>query len=104
VGTSLANQTGGEHIPESGGPAITEDDLVTIRQGKQLREALPHPTDEVSHGSLPVRGPQHRLMRDEVVDLFCSNFAGTCSKAAIEGTNVGGDLNRGHITILRAAG
>jgi len=104
VGTSLTNQTGSQHIPEGGGPAITEDDFVTIGQGKQLREALPHPTDEVFDGSLPVRGPQHGLVRDEVVNLFCANLARTCAKAAIERTDVGGDLNRGHGTILRAAG
>jgi hypothetical protein len=42
------------------------------------------------------------LVLDQVVDLFCSDLAGTGAEATVEGQNVYGDVKGSHVSILES--
>ena len=49
------DEAGCRGVPERGGAAVAENDLVAVRQAEELAQPVPHATDDVLDRRLPVR-------------------------------------------------
>jgi hypothetical protein len=88
---AVAHQAEGGDVPEGGGPAVAQDDLVALGEAEQVGDALAHGADEVLHRGLAVRGAEDRgAQRGEVLDLLRADLAGAGAEAAVPGQEVGG--------------
>ena len=58
---AFAHQAEGGDLPEGGGPAVAEDDLVAVREGEEVGEPAAQTSDLVLDRRLPVRGAEQRL-------------------------------------------
>ena len=89
---ALADQAEGGDVPERGGAAVAEDDLVALGEAEQLGEALAHRADEVLHRRLAVRGAEHRAAeRGEGLELLGADLGRAGAEPAVGGQEVGGD-------------
>ena len=55
---ALADQAEGGDVPERGGAAVAEHDLVALGQVEQAGDAVADPADQVLHRRLAVRGAE----------------------------------------------
>src|SRR5690606_34630882 len=98
--TALLDEAEGCGIPECGRSTVAEDDLITLGQPEQLREALSNGSDEVLHRSLPMRGSEKRgTDLGERGHLGGANLRGAATEASVSGEKVGGDLERHAVSL-----
>ena len=55
---AIADETEGRDVPEGGRPTITQDHLIAVGQGKQIRQARAESTHLRLDGLLPMRGAE----------------------------------------------
>ena len=80
-------------VPERGRPSVAQDDLVAVGQREEVGEPGAHPTDQVAHRRLPVRGAHQRGPgRGERVEVSGLDLRGPGSEAAVGRQQGGGDL------------
>ena len=71
-------------VPEHGGAAVAEHDLPPVGQREERGEARADAADQVLHGRLPVRRPQHRRLGcHERVDLLGANLGRAAAETPV---------------------
>ncbi len=91
VQRALADQAECRGVPERGGAAVAEDDLVARGQREELREARPDPGDQRLHRLLPVRGAHQGAGCGQRGELLGAHLGGSAAEAPVDGLEVGGD-------------
>ena len=111
VQRALAHEPGGGGVPEGGGAAVAEDDLVAVGQREELGQARAHATDELLDRRLAVRGAhQGRARAREVGELLGADLRRPAAEAPVGGLDGGGDLEcsgggvHGRCTVANAPG
>jgi hypothetical protein len=73
-------------IPERGGAAVAEHDLVAVGDAEQLAEAILNALHQVLHRSLPVGGAEQFCAHSrEVLELFRSNLGWSAAESSVGG-------------------
>ena len=92
----LLHEAEGCNIPERGGTADAEDNLVALGRAEELAEALADRAHEVLDGGLPVGRAQNGFRRRrERIDLFLPDLGWPGSEPSVPGQEVGGNSDAG---------
>lgn len=101
----VLDQAVGRDVPERGGPAVAEDDLVAVGELEQLADALTHLADQVLHRRLAVGGAQQgRAGRGQRVQRFRPHLGGTRTETTVGGLDVSRNPDLSHERSLAAGG
>ena len=90
VERALADQPGRGGIPEGGGAAVAERDLVAVGQREELGEAVLHARDQVPDRRLAVRGPHQLGPLGELARASGRTFEGPQPKRPSAGFSAAG--------------
>ena len=95
------DEAGCRGVPERGGPAVAEHDLVAVGEGEEVGDAGADATDELLHGRLAVRcAEQARPLRLEVRELLGTDLRRAAAESTVGGQEVAGDHEARHATSL----
>jgi hypothetical protein len=103
VQRALAHEAERRGVPERGGPAVAEHDLVALGHAEQLAQARADAADERLDRLLPVRGAHQRgaVALDEARQLGGTDLRRAAAEAAVAGLEVLGDgqggVSSGHV-------
>ena len=100
---ALADEPGGGGVPEGGGPAVAERDLVAVGEREELAQAGTHPADEALHRGLAMRGAHQGGARaGEMGQLLGADLRRAAAEAPVGGPDGGRDLKRSGGGVHRA--
>jgi hypothetical protein len=90
---AVPHQPGGGGIPEGRRAAVAECHLVALGQSEELAEAVSNAGDQVTHGSLAVRGAHHLSALSQGGKRLRADLRGPAAEAAVGGLELGRDLD-----------
>lgn len=93
------DQTVRRDVPEGGGAAVSEDDLVSLGEGEEAAHAVPYLADQVLDRGLAVgRAEERGAGGGQRVERLRPHLGGTGAEASVCGLDVSGNLDVGHGT------
>lgn len=102
-GRARVHEARAGHIPEGGGAAVTEHDLVALGDAQEGAQPVLEGSDDVSHGRCAVGGA-HEEGCEEGLKLVGAHFRGTTTEATVGGqedrVNVGENHHEHSVTRL----
>ena len=88
-------------VPEGGGAAVAEDDLVALGQLEQLLDAFAHPADQVLDRGLAVGGAEEGgTGGGQGVQRLRTHLGGARAETSVGGLDVSGNLDISHVCSL----
>lgn len=93
----VVDQAVGRDVPEGGGAAVAEDDLVAVGEREQVAHALADLADQVLDRGLAVGGAeQGGTGRGQRVQRLRAHLGGARAETSVGGLDVSGDLDISH--------
>ncbi len=96
VQRALVDEPECRRVPERGGTAVAQDDLVAVGRREQLPHPVADPAHQVLHRRLPVRGAEQVTCGGKRLQLLGPHLRRPAAEPSVGGFEVGGDRQFGH--------